>query len=117
MTDKKGKEKLLGQKKYKRHFRSIFDSGVINHFTVFSLISLIIGWYPILEKFQQSKDSLEEFWTNETSSVQIMSFASIITLAFLAYIIVIKGRDFNRIRKEFYINIKKIIRKSKKAKY
>lgn len=112
----KGKRKITWTKKYKRHFRSIFDSGVINHFTVFSLISLIVGWYPILEKFQQSKDCLERFWENETLGVLIMSLSSVISLAFFATLIVIQRRDFNRIRKEFYINIKKIIRKSKKVK-
>lgn len=112
----KNTPKITVSKKYKKHFKSIFDSRIVNHFSVFTLISLIVGWSPFLEELKKSKVNPKDFIKNEMVNVIIMGLATVIGLSFIIYIICIRNRDFNRIRKEFYIKIKKIIHKKRHLK-
>lgn len=107
-TKKITKEKT---KKYTSFFRSIFDSGIINHFTAFSIISLVVGWFPLLEKITTSKLCANNSVEVDIANIIIMGLATLITLSFIIYIISIKKRDFNCIRGEFYSQIKKLLKK------
>lgn len=99
-------------KKYKSFFRSIFDSGIFNHFTAFSLISLVFGWFPLLEN-KVSKLCGNDSVSVETVNIIIMGLATLITLIFIVYIINIRKRDFNCIRREFYSEIKDLLQNKK----
>lgn len=96
---------LLGQK----NIKSIFDSRIVNHFSAFALISLIVGWLPLLEKLKEESNVhvIKDFFKVELINIIIMGMATVITLSFIIHIISIRKRDFNRIRKEFYVKIKK----------
>ncbi len=113
----KGSKKITCIKKYKNHFKSIFDLRLINHFSIFALISLIVGWFPLLEGVMETTLCLEEFAKTEMVNIVTMLVASVISLVFIICIICTSKQDFNRIRKEFYIKMKKSMRKKEKGEY
>lgn len=83
---------------------------------MFTLISLTVGWFPLLEELNKSEVNPKDFVKTEAVNIILMGLATVIALSFIIYIISIRNHDFNRIRKEFYIKIKKLIHKKRHFK-
>lgn len=93
-------ESKIKQMKYKTYFRSIFDSGIINHFSSFAVISALAGWISF---FYEPCDSTSCMFV---LNLIVMIVATLITVGFIFYNISLYKSDFNQVRESFYKEIK-----------
>lgn len=82
-SDKTKTDTKIIQEKYTSFFRSIYDSGFFNHFTIFSIISLLVGWFPFIEGTIASKLCANDSVQVDIVNIIIMGLASLITLIFI----------------------------------